>query len=79
MNNCMDCPKHEVVNDRDPDDWFCDDDVAVVCTLTPNPKRDQASRHLSDHSKFRAVTVACRPYNKRKESERPGWCPLFDA
>ncbi len=28
---CLDCPDHEVINDRDPDDWFCDDDIAVVC------------------------------------------------
>jgi hypothetical protein len=24
------------------------------------------------------VTVACRPYNKRKECEIPDWCPLGD-
>lgn len=24
----------------------------------------------------RNITVACRPYNKRKESEVPDWCPI---
>jgi hypothetical protein len=24
------------------------------------------------------ITVACRPYNKRKECEIPDWCPLGD-
>lgn len=30
--NCIDCPFHSVLPDPDPDDWFCDDDVKVVCT-----------------------------------------------
>ena len=24
------------------------------------------------------ITVACRPYNKRKECETPEWCPLLN-
>jgi len=31
INNCLDCPFHEVRRDPDPDDWFCIDDVKVVC------------------------------------------------
>ena len=58
-NNCLDCPKHHIAPDPDPHDWFCDDDVKVVC--------DEARRN---------VTVACRLYNIRKESEIPEWCPL---
>jgi hypothetical protein len=57
--NCIDCSSHEVIRDPDPDDWFCDDDVAVVC-------------NLSDR---RRITCACRPYNIKKESETPDWCP----
>lgn len=57
--NCIDCQKHRVLADRDPDDWFCDDDVKVICGLNG-----------------RAVTVACRPYNTRKECKTPTWCPL---
>lgn len=60
IENCQDCPHHENRMDPDPDDWFCDDDMKVVCTLTRNKE----------------VTVACRPYNLRKESGVPEWCPL---
>jgi hypothetical protein len=61
-DNCTKCPHHEVRPDPDPSDWFCDDDVKVVCTLT---KRQDNT-----------ITVACRPYNVKKESEPPKWCPL---
>lgn len=75
-SNCMDCGHKSVISDRDPDDWFCDDDKAVVCTITPNPKQNTQSRFMADHSAFRATTCACRPYNLRKESDTPTWCPL---
>jgi len=74
--NCLDCRLHSVANDRDPNDSFCDDDQAVFCTMTPNQKRDVASKWLSDRSVFRAVAMSCRPYNLRKESARPDWCPI---
>jgi len=73
--NCIDCKHHEVINDKDPDDWFCDDDVAVVCKLSPCTP-DTKSRYRSDHSSFRRVASACRPYRLRAESETPKWCPL---
>lgn len=75
-NNCCDCLHHEIIEDPDPDDWFCDDDVAVVCKITKNKKRDQNSKHKSNHSEFRAITIACRPYNIKKECSTPTWCPL---
>lgn len=59
IENCIDCPYHEVKSDPDYSDWFCDDDVKVICTKTG-----------------KNITVACRPYNIRKESEIPKWCPL---
>lgn len=63
LTSCVDCPHHRVERDPDPDDWFCDDDVKVVCLLT---KRQHNTS-----------TVACRPYNTRKEtSPPPDWCPL---
>jgi hypothetical protein len=62
----MDCAFHVVARDPDPNDWFCDDDEAVLCSKMP------ASKELP----HKAVTVACRPYNKRKECETPKWCPL---
>lgn len=74
--NCRDCRHCEVIADPDPDDWFCDDDKAVVCNLTPNPGRDVTSKWMASHHPQRAVTVSCRPYNLRKECDRPEWCPL---
>jgi hypothetical protein len=62
LDNCIDCPFHEVLPDPDPDDSFNDDDVKVVCRKTKRQKN--------------TVTVACRPYNIRKESDIPEWCPL---
>lgn len=32
IKNCTECENHKVVPDPDMDDWFCDDDVAVVCS-----------------------------------------------
>jgi hypothetical protein len=59
--SCIDCAFHRVAPDPDPLDWFCDDDVAVLCASTNN----------------KPATVACRPYNARKETAPPPrWCPL---
>ncbi len=74
--NCMDCEHHLVIPDPDPSDSFCDDDMAIVCTLTPNPKLNPGSQHKADQSEYRAVMVAIRPYNLRKEGDTPDWCPL---
>ena len=74
--NCIDCQFHYIIKDPDPDDWFCSDDVAVICTLTPNPERDLESKYTSDHSEFRAITRSCRPFYVKKESTTPMWCPL---
>lgn len=75
--NCLDCPFHTVINDRDPHDWFCDDDAAVLCTKTKNDKQAMDSLYKSDHSEYKPVATSCRPYNLRKESETPKWCPLI--
>jgi hypothetical protein len=74
--NCLDCPYHRVINDPDPDDWFCDDDQAIVCIKMQNPKQKPSSRHASDRSVHRVVMCAIRPYNLRKEGDAPSWCPL---
>lgn len=73
--NCMDCPDHLLVEDPDPNDWFCDDDVAVVCTASPRPVREN-TEYAVDRQPFRSITVGCRPYNTRKECSSPDWCPL---
>lgn len=31
LNNCTQCPFHQVQSDPDPGDWFNDDDVKVMC------------------------------------------------
>lgn len=73
--NCMDCTNHQVVPDRDPNDSFCDDDVAVLCMLSPRTPNAN-SEYMADRAAFQPVTVACRPYSTRKECDRPAWCPL---
>ena len=73
--NCLDCPHHQVINDPDPYDAFCDDDVAVLCHLAPR-EPNICSESRSDHFPYRAVTQSCRPYRLTKESEAPKWCPL---
>ena len=63
IENCIDCSNHVVLPDPDPNDWFCDDDVKVVC------------RH--EKAMNRQITCACRPYNTRNECDVPLWCPLL--
>lgn len=76
MNNCIECVNHRVINDPDPHDWFCDDDMAVVCSITKNDKRDAKSEYASDKSEFKVIACSVRPYNLTKESKIPEWCPL---
>lgn len=75
FGSCIDCNSHSIINDPDPNDWFCDDDKAIVCTNVNNPKRDVNSSHASDRQEYRVVMCAIRPYNLRKESKVPDWCP----
>jgi len=73
--NCLDCESHEVINDPDPNDWFCDDDQAVVCQLTLNNKQNKSSKYAADHNQYKAVAVSVRPYKLRAEAAAPEWCP----
>lgn len=75
-STCTSCPFRSIINDRDPHDWFCDDDVALVCTKTKNDKQDKHSKYNSDQQGFKPVTTSCRPYNIEKETRTPEWCPL---
>lgn len=77
LTNCKDCKHHAVIPDPDPHDWFCDDDVAVICTLVKNPNPDRSSLYHSDSQEYSCVTTSCRPYNTRKECNIPNWCPLL--
>lgn len=65
ISNCTECPHHEVRPDPDPDDWFCDDDVKVVCKKTEREDN--------------TITAACRPYRVKEESDVPEWCPLKEG
>ncbi len=74
--NCLDCEFHRIINDRDPVDWYCDDDIAIVCSRSPR-KGNPSSQYASDRCEFKPVTVSCRPYQAREEGKRPAWCPLL--
>lgn len=76
VTNCIDCEFHRVINDPDPHDSFCRDDVAVICTKIKNDEKDQDSIYASSRQEYAIITCSCRPYNTRKESEKPDFCPL---
>ena len=76
LKNCIECQHHEIIADPDPSDWFDDNDVAVVCKKTLNDKRNISSKYHADHSNFKAITVACRPFKVKQECKIPSWCPL---
>ena len=78
--NCIDCDQHLIVNDPDPHDSFNEDDLAVLCKCTPNTIIDDISTYYSGNRpmEYRAITVSCRPYNKRKECQIPDWCPKLN-
>lgn len=78
QKTCMDCPHHLVINDPDPNDWFCDDDKAVVCKLKDNDKQDTQSKYLSDRHPNKVVEPSIRPYKLREEAIVPEWCPIKD-
>lgn len=66
---CAICAHSTIRPDPDPDDWFCDDDVKVICSAVPvDVNGEPATKNT--------ITVACRPYNIIKEcSYVPEWCP----
>lgn len=76
IDNCLDCPKHIKGYDPDPFDSFNYDDMYCACTLLPNEKRDNLSLHYSDRQEFKIVTCGDRPYQLKKYSSVPDWCPL---
>lgn len=80
MNNipvkCTSCPHSLVIDDPDPNDWFCDDDKALVCTKMANKNIKPDSKWASDRSKYRIIACSERPYNLAKAANIPYWCPL---
>lgn len=75
INYCEECPHHQIIADTDPHDWFCDDDVAIVCKLTRNENQDKNSQYQSDRSCYKIIQCAMRPYLVKK-IKIPDWCPL---
>lgn len=74
--HCVDCEFHKVIPDPDLTDSFNYDDVAVVCTKSKNEKQNtNDERHVANRQEFKMITVLCRPYQTRKETEVPDWCP----
>ncbi len=59
-DNCIQCPNHDIRPDPDPHDWFCDDDMKVVCMLN--------ERNCT--SACRPYNV------ERETTPPPEWCPL---
>lgn len=78
IENCLDCEFCKVIPDPDPFDSFCSDDEASVCTKLKNDKQDITSKWVADRQEFKIISPSCRPYNTRKESSIPDWCPLLN-
>jgi len=77
METCLDCPFHKIIDDPDPWDSWCRDDVAIVCTRKSNPNRKENSIHASVRSEYDSIAVSCRPFQSVLKSEAiiPEWCP----
>ena len=62
--SCKGCPDCEITLTPDSDDWFCDDDVAVLC------KAVAGGRVMVEH---------IRPYLVHERCPVPSWCPKRKA
>ncbi len=58
--SCEGCPDCEIRITPDPDDWFCDDDVTVVCKAV---------------SGGYVMAKQIRPYLVNERCPVPSWCP----
>ena len=81
LKYCVQCPFHERVADPDPDDWFDDDDEALLC-IHPNCPVDDYTDLQREYykkrgwiEKGRVITSSERPFNINKEKV-PSYCPL---
>jgi len=79
VTRCRQCPFHKVVPDPDPNDWFEDDDEALLCTHKDCHREYTESQKTAFKRFGNNVTVidgACRPYEIAKV-EVPDFCPLL--
>ena len=58
--SCAGCPDCQIRITPDPDDWFCDDDVTVVCKAV---------------SGGYVMAKQIRPYLVHERCPVPCWCP----
>ena len=58
--SCEGCPSCEIRITPDPDDWFCDDDVTVLCKAV---------------SGGYVMAKQIRPYLVHERCPVPQWCP----
>lgn len=75
--SCTECPKHQLIEDPHAAERAREDDVAVVCTLCPNPLRDAAAPAASAQSPHRVIVAGCRPDEIDARAGVPDWCPLW--
>lgn len=73
---CLDCPNHESGYDPDPYDSFNSDDMYCACKLLPNERLDKKSRYVSEQQPYKIVSSGDRPYQLKKYSVPPRWCPI---
>jgi len=76
IKNCLECPKHKVVADPDPSDWFCDDDEAIVCTALVNDEKGRFNS-VAYNGQYKVVSSGLRPYETKKYARIPDFCPLI--
>lgn len=81
IEHCVQCPFHLIIPDPDPDDWFEDDDEALVCThpeceveYTEIQKQYYTERGLLKMG--RVIESGNRPYQTSKVTI-PCFCPLL--
>ncbi len=76
ITSCLQCPFHEIMHDPDPNDWFNDDDVSVVCKKVKKEK-EPSSEYASDRQEHKVVSFGDRPYQVKEDKIKiPEWCPL---
>lgn len=72
-NYCIECAFHKIVNDRDPHDWFNDDDEALLCTKLEPDKRSVL--YAGGKLPHRMISGSLRPYETPKVIP-PAYCPI---
>jgi hypothetical protein len=77
ITTCIECPKHQLIEDAHATDRARADDVAVVCSICPNLARNLESAKSTDHSPHRVVAAGCAPDKVDLQAGVPDWCPLW--